>query len=69
LISVVTVVDVGLMVLVVVVLQRLLRHVGLEGIVGIGQVVEGEGHDLVSLGGARASAVRRAIAHETTPFT
>jgi hypothetical protein len=42
--QVVAVVDIGQVVLVVVELERLLRHEGLQGVVGIGQVGKGEGH-------------------------
>ena len=42
--QVVAVVDVGRMVLVVVELQRLLRHVGLQGVIGVRQFGKGEGH-------------------------
>ncbi len=44
---VVAVVDVGEVVLVVVVLQRLLRHVGLEGVMRIGKIGQGKGGEVM----------------------
>ena len=41
-------IDIGLVVLVVVELEGLLRHVGAERVVGVGQFGQGEGHRQVS---------------------
>src|SRR5689334_3336993 len=45
---VVAVGDIGLMMLVVVILQRLLGHVGAKGVMGIRQVGQREGHGVLS---------------------